>query len=130
MHDIAFGGPAGASWARPIAGVTATQSPHNGFVEAFLRFGTPGLVLFGALLVALWVRRRSASTEGSLTPNAVGLLMIAQALYAVAYALGPVQGLVLGVLISTTSLVGSRAEATTPRLGATRSSRRVIVAHR
>ncbi len=99
IGDLAVGGPSGASWSRLIDGSLATASPHDAYVEAFLRFGLPGVALFAGLLLTLWMRRRQLGRR-LLTPNAVGLLLLAQAVYSVAYMLEPAQGLILGVLVS------------------------------
>ncbi|HXY84030.1 MAG TPA: O-antigen ligase family protein [Gaiellaceae bacterium] len=115
--DIASGGPAGASWARAVNGILVTQAPHDAFVEAFLRFGVPGVALFGGLLIALWSRRTALGASNVLPASAVGLILIAQVVFSVTYTLGPVQGLILGIFISTLSLERAKARYRVPARG-------------
>jgi hypothetical protein len=119
VADVASGGPAGASWARSGAEGIVTVSPHSAFVEAFLRFGTPGLALFFGLFVVLWLRRYGVSSRSSLTGNAVGLILIAQGLYSVAYTLGPIQGLILGIFVSGLSWRSTEERAPTRAIPST-----------
>jgi hypothetical protein len=100
LSDIAAGGPAGASWARQILGSTVTVAPHDAYLEAFLRFGLPGLVLFLGLWVVVWKRTKDVARHVGLTSTAIVLLLTSQSLYGVAYPLGEVQGLIFGVFIS------------------------------
>jgi hypothetical protein len=109
--DVLSGGPAGASWARTVFGATQTVAPHDAFVEAFLRFGAPGVALFCGLLLTLWIKRRAVSSRDGLSANAVGLIVIAVALFSITYSPGPVQGLILGILVSSLSLRGAEARA-------------------
>ncbi len=98
--DVVSGGPAGASWTRVINGTVAAQVPHDAFVEAFLRFGLPGVVLLLGLLGAAWAGRCRAGDANGLSANAVGVIVVAQAVFCLPYNLGSIQGLILGVLAS------------------------------
>ncbi len=109
VGEVLFGAPAGESWARTIAGSTVTVSPHSAFVEAFLRFGAPGVLIFMGLFVVIWLRRRSISSGTSLTPNAIGLIVIGQLLFSGAYTLSAIQGLLLGVCVAALAPVGVRS---------------------
>jgi hypothetical protein len=100
LSDIAAGGPAGASWARQVLGSTVTLPPHNAYLEAFLRFGLPGLTLFLGLWGVIWKKTEDVARHVGLTSTAIVLLLTSQALYGVAYPLGAIQGLIFGVFIS------------------------------
>jgi hypothetical protein len=104
LSDVATGGPAGASWARQIAGSAVELSPHNAYVEAFLRFGLPGLVIFLGLWVVVWKGRASIPRHVGMTSTAIVLLLTSQALFGIAYSLGEVQGLIFGIFISGLTL--------------------------
>ncbi len=104
LSELVTGGPSGESWARQIEGLTATQSPHNMYVEMFLRFGLPGLVIFFALLVVVWKGRVGIARHVGLTSSAIVLLLTSQVLYGGAYQLDEVQGLIFGILISGLTL--------------------------
>ena len=112
LLNITSGGPAGESWARTINGDVVTLAPHDAFVEAFLRFGVPGVVLFVGLLLSLWVRRRDVSAASGLPTRAVGLILIALAVYCVTYSPDLVQGLVLGIFIAALSAEARAPSAT------------------
>ena len=97
------GGPAGASWARQDRRFdSAPLSPHNAYVEAFLRFGLPGLAIFLGLWVVVWKRKAGVARQVGLTSTAIVLLLTSQAIYGVAYPLGEVQGLIFGIFICWT----------------------------
>lgn len=100
LSDVMFGMPSGASWARVVDFGTTNVSPHNFFVEAFLRFGLPGVVLLAMLLYALWRHRASYASRVGLTQTCITLIVVSQFAFSMTYALGIVQGLILGVLIS------------------------------
>ncbi len=104
LSELVTGGPSGESWARQIQGITAIQSPHNVYVEMFLRFGLPGLVIFFALLVVVWKGRVGIARHVGLTSSAIVLLLTSQVLYGGAYQLDEVQGLIFGILISGLTL--------------------------
>ena len=72
-------------------------------VEAFLRFGLPGVVLYCTLLFALWRRRCDIARGSALPASAVALILVAQATFSVTYMLGPSQGLLLGIFVCALS---------------------------
>lgn len=111
LLDLATGGPAGASWARQILDRTAVQSPHDTYVETFLRFGLPGLVIVAALGVAIWKGRVGIARYVGLTSSTVVLLLTTQALFGIAYQFDEVQGLILGIFISGLTLARAKDTA-------------------
>ena len=127
--DLITGGPAGADWARVINQHVATQAPHDAFVEAFLRFGVPGVGLFCFVLVLLWSRRRDVGMVGALPASAVGLILVAQAIFSVSYMLGPNQGLILGAFISSLSWERSVSYSSARELGPDSPTTRLALGH-
>jgi O-antigen ligase len=100
VSQLVYGAPAGASWPRLINGQVVTASPHDGFVDAYLRFGLPGLSVLCALGLLLWRRRTAIAAGTGLTADAIGLLLLTQLVFSIAYTLDPVQGIIDGLLVS------------------------------
>ena len=111
LDHIVTGGPAGADQSRLVQGQIIDVSAHNGFVDAYVRFGLPGTLFLLALGVLIWRRRAEIATRGGLPASAVGLLILTQAVFAIAYSLDAVQGLMLGVFISAMSPAAAREPA-------------------
>lgn len=114
LSEVVFGEPSGASWARVIGKGVTDVSPHNFFVELFLRFGLPGVVALAVLLFILWSQRELYADVTGLTTTCITMLLIAQFAFCMTYGLDLVQGLMLGVLV--------RAHVSTPVPVATASS--------
>ena len=102
--DIAFGLPAGASLDRRIHNTTVSVSPHSLYVDQYLRFGIPGVILIVSLGFLLWRHRAEIATRVGLTPRCVTLLLIALFVYGLTYELGVVQGLILGIFVAALSV--------------------------
>jgi O-Antigen ligase len=112
--QVAVGEPSGTSWKREIAGEIVDRSPHNGFVDAYLRFGLPGVIVLCSLGILLWRRRDSLAAGAGLPSSTVALLLLTQIAFSVAYTLDLVQAIVCGVLVSglaTASPARSRIES-------------------
>jgi len=103
LSDSVFGMPAGASWERSINSVSIGVSPHDLYVEQFLRSGLPGVVVLVALGLVLWSRRGEFASRAGLTPTCVGLLLLAQFVFTITYSLDAVQGLIIGIFIASLS---------------------------
>lgn len=100
ISQLVAGEPSGTSWNRVINGHVADESPHDIYVDAYLRFGLPGVAIIFSLGLLLWRRRASVAAESGLTSEAVGLLLLTQLLYGITYTLDPVQGVIDGILVS------------------------------
>jgi hypothetical protein len=112
---LASGRPAGASFERVIGQQVVDQSPHDGFVDAYLRFGIPGVAVICLLGFLLWRRRSAVAAAIGLPAEAVGLLLLTQLVFSVAYTLDSIQGLILGILVSALAVKGAaRAPADEP----------------
>jgi hypothetical protein len=100
LHGSAWliGLPAGASLTRFVLGQITSVGPHSLFVEAIVRFGLLGPVVF----VAVWVRavrglRRSRELPW---PIWVGYAMVvSEAIFAISYGPGLGVGVALGLLL-------------------------------
>lgn len=103
-HSVAqtsFGEPSGETWSRSINGQVFTEAPHDDYVEAYLRFGLPGLAILLVLGWRLWRGRYKVDADTDEPGGTVvGLIIIAQAIFAVAYSLDLVQGLIAGLLVA------------------------------
>src|ERR1022692_3517568 len=98
--QLLFGQPSGASVARVIDGSLVMRSPHDGFVDAYLRFGGFGLAVLCALGILLWRHRAIIAAGSGLTVQAVSLVLLTQFIYCITYDLDLVQGLIDGLFIS------------------------------
>jgi len=110
VSQLAGGGPSGQSLQRSIGEQVVDQSPHDGFVDAYLRFGIPGVAVVCLLGFLLWRRRSSVGPASGLPAEAVGLLLLTQLTFSVAYTLDSIQGLIGGILVSGLAVKGA-AEA-------------------
>jgi hypothetical protein len=128
-HDASqfFGGaPSGADWSRIVNGISVDLSPHDGFVDAYLRFGVPGVVVISVLGFLLWRKRDTIGANvGGLPAEVVGLLVLTQAVFSVAYTLDCVQGLIAGILVS-----GLAVERTSDATAASRPHPAALAVHR
>ena len=98
-EEVALGLPAGTSLERRIGDQTAAHSPHSLYVDALLSFGFLGPL---AILWLWWLvirqRHRVAAVLG-LSAVTVVLLVASQAMFGVTSMLGPLQGVLLGMLL-------------------------------
>ena len=99
--ELLIGEPAGLSWSRVIFGESTDVAAHSSFVEAFLRFGVAGTAGLIVLLFTLYWRRADIGRHTGLTANAVTLLLLSQGLFAVTYTLPVVQGVIVGIFVSS-----------------------------
>jgi hypothetical protein len=107
--DLAVGQPAGGSFKRLIDGQVVDVSPHDGFVDAYIRFGLPGLLCLLWLGLLLWFRRFDIAAATQITPQAIGLLILTQLVFSIAYQLDTIQGLIAGILVSGLVVAPARA---------------------
>jgi hypothetical protein len=104
-HDstsqLAVGDPAGGgSFDRVIGGHPVNVSAHNDFIDAYIRFGLPGVLVLCWLGLLLWFRRVDVAAGTGLTAQAVGLLLLTQLVFSIAYPLDVIQGLIAGIFVS------------------------------
>jgi hypothetical protein len=111
VQEILTGQGSGASWDRLVQGQVAQQSPHNAFVDAYLRFGLPGVLVFSCLGLLLWYRRREIAAAAGVPSSTVTLLLVAQLVFCVAYNLDGPQGFIDGILVSSLAVVGAQMAA-------------------
>ena len=109
--NLATGQAAGGSFDRLINGQVVNVSPHDGFVDAYIRFGLPGLLCVLWLGWLLWSRRTEVAARTGLTDHAVGLLILSQLVFSVAYGLDAIQGMIAGILVAGLSTVPARVPA-------------------
>ena len=110
-QEILTGQGSGANWDRLVQGQVAQQSPHDAFVDAYLRFGLPGVLAFAGLGLLLWHRRREIAARVGVPTSTVTLLLLAQVVFCVAYNLDGPQGFIDGMLVSALAVAGARLTA-------------------
>lgn len=103
-QEVALGLPFGSGYVREVRGVEVPFTPHNYYVETFLRVGGLGLVLF-VVLYATTLRqllRRDIEPEepSLLSAELLALLCISQLLYFLTYHPNMEQGLVFGLAVA------------------------------
>ena len=101
-----IGQPLGSGWDRVMRGQVITVSPHNFYLEKYLRLGVVGvgalLLLYGWSLRRLWgdpTRGRIASAE------TLVLLAVTQLVYFIPYAPRD-QGMLLGLMLAAAASTG------------------------
>jgi O-antigen ligase len=107
--DVVLGRQFGAGFIREINGTVVTVAPHSHYVEAYLRFGLVGLVLTGVLVAACWRGAAETASRLGTTPGALRAVLVLLLVFGVSYRWDPVQGIALGVMISTSLRVKARA---------------------
>jgi hypothetical protein len=117
-HDsavqISAGDPAGADRSRLIGHRSVAVTPHNEFVDGYLRFGLPGVLIILSLWSILWVRRRELAPQIGLTPTVVALILATQAVFSFAYSLDVLQGMILGGFLSGLAAANATAPSRSP----------------
>ncbi len=98
-QEVALGLPAGTSLERRIGEGIATQSPHSVYVDSLLTFGVLGPIAVVWLWVLIVRRRHHAAAALQLSSVAVVLLVASQVVFGITNMLGPLQGLLLGMLL-------------------------------
>jgi hypothetical protein len=103
LEEVSVGRPFGSSYARMIVpGQIVEVSPHNFYLESFLRVGAIGLALL-VWLYAIGLRgthlasRSEPSDELLLSPGVLHVLVVTQLLYYITYSPDAAQGLLLGL---------------------------------
>lgn len=96
--SLVTGDPAGASMGRTVMGETIEYSAHNGLVDAYVRFGVPGVFVILWLAAVIWRRRRSVADALGIESAVVMLLLLTQAAFIFAYSWDSLQGLLIGAL--------------------------------
>lgn len=102
--EALHGQPFGTGWERMLRGQLIVVSPHNFYIESYLRVGLVGLTLL-VLLYGHVLRRLLASPRETtdLPPAVLVLILVSQLVYYVAYTPSAVDALMVGVAIAVTS---------------------------
>lgn len=105
-EDLVLGLPTGTSLKRRVGDQIATQSAHSLYVESLLTFGIVGPFLVVWPWILIIRRRRNVAAALGVSAVTVVLLIISQALFGITNTLGPLQGLLLGMLLQAVWLTG------------------------
>jgi hypothetical protein len=109
-EEVFLGIPTGTSLERQVGGLTATESPHNLYVDALLSFGILGPVAVMWLWLLIVRNRQQIAAGLGLSAVAVVLLVASQAVFGITNMLGPLQGVLLGMLLQA-AWIGRRTTA-------------------
>jgi hypothetical protein len=106
FSEVVLGQPFGRGWDRRMSnGVTVTVSPHNFYLETYLRVGIAGVVVILALyaiaLLGMRSDRRESTSELAppvmLSPSVLQAVVGVQLLYYVTYSPNEAQAVLLGI---------------------------------
>ena len=104
--EVAVGLPFGGGWERSFDGLTVDVTPHNFYLETFLRVGLVGVVALVLLYVialrgspgrALPGRRRPPGTPTALSSELLRTVIAIQLLYFISYTPDIAQSMLLGL---------------------------------
>lgn len=98
-EDVVLGLPTGTSLERQVGDTIATQSAHSLYVDALLTFGVLGPFAVLWLWVLVVRHRHRAAAVLELSAVSVVLLVVSQAVFGITNMLGPLQGVLLGILL-------------------------------
>ena len=99
-----IGKPFGSGWERQLGDRVVVVSPHNYYVETYLRLGVAGLMLLTILYLGTMRHLRHSVDRGSLlSPNALLVLLATHLIYYIPYSPGTLDALILGLAISVAS---------------------------
>ena len=102
VEDAMLGQPPGGGWERRFDGLVVDVSPHNFYVEMYLRLGIIGLVCLLMLYAFAVHRRRGQATrtfdaELLLPENVLRTMVGVNLLYFITYSPNPLQAMLLGL---------------------------------
>lgn len=119
--EYVLGKPFGAGYERSISTGEVDVSPHNFYVETFLRTGGVGLAALLLFYAVSVLRLRVSRTFGqaeSFYPRMMYVLLLTQLVFFVAYAPSYEQGVLLGIAASLVTAPLYRRESSPVRTGA------------
>jgi O-antigen ligase len=118
IEEHLFGQPFGSGFEREVDGSQETSSPHNYYLEVYLRLGLVGVgLLFGLYLWVLGRLWRAPRGDGLLSPDVLLLLIATQLVYYIPYAVAE-QAVLFGLAASAAAVQGVRGQV--PHAGRTR----------
>jgi hypothetical protein len=103
LQDWLLGAPFGGGFDRLVEGRVVTVSPHNYYLETFLRTWLTGLLLL--LGMTAWVLNRTLRSRGGpadLRDDALGICVVVASLYYATSHAPMEQGVVFGLAVSAT----------------------------
>ncbi len=95
LVDTLLGHPFGTGFARLINGHIVNVSPHNWYLQTFLRIGLVGLLT----MVGVYLRALVALRSGSRADLLCRLVLLTQLIYSITYAPSMEQGVALGLVL-------------------------------
>lgn len=126
--DVLVGRPFGGGWERRMDGQLVTASPHNFYLETYLRAGAVGTALLLAWFLAVLRELRStATTSGWLPDGTLLLVVVGYAVYFLTYTPPTEQALLVGIATAAAGAARQRSWAQLPAAVAPRSAREAAV---
>jgi O-antigen ligase len=125
LQELVLGRPYGTGWTRSfVPGWPIDVSPHNFYIESFLRVGIVGLaIILAVYAVAIWATHRASQNAtmfgGLLSPVTLHVVVAVQLLYFITYTPDMPQAVLVGL---SCAMLNQRADtaATHDRLVARR----------
>jgi hypothetical protein len=120
-EEVLTGMPFGTGWARALSAQNVVDvSPHNFYLETFLRIGLLGLAaLLATYYLALKATRRfpeHRSQDGLLSPSILHVAVAMQMIYSITYSPDFAQAMLLGLAAAVASSNRSHSDNSSPRL--------------
>jgi hypothetical protein len=120
-EEVLTGRPFGTGWARALSADNVVDvSPHNFYLETFLRLGLAGLAaLLAIYYLALRATRRfpqQRHKDGLLSPSILHVAIGMQLIYSIAYSPGFAQAMLLGLAAAVASSNGYRVDHSSSHL--------------
>jgi O-antigen ligase len=115
LWTYALGTPLGGGFERSIADRLVNVSPHNAYLQVYLRMGAVGLGLFLTMYVACWrgLRRPVPTAVAFPDRRFYEVVLLLQMVYCITYFVGYPEGLMLGMLAAVVSRSASPATTLT-----------------
>lgn len=132
-QDLLLGRPMGDGYERKIRSYTVDVTPHNYYLQVFLRLGAVGLAMFVALLAYPARRLRGGPRHAPdvLAPGMMRVLLVMQWVFFITWKPDSVQGIVLGLILATAAPARPPSRLPQAHAGATPEPDRVLpLAHR
>jgi len=101
--DYLFGKPFGSGYVRKVWNIERTETPHNYYIQTFLRLGVFGLIALlctYAILISRLAQSGSRKVGGYFSGRLVYILLITQLIFFIAYSPSYEQGIILGLAMA------------------------------
>jgi hypothetical protein len=107
--EVVTGSPFGGGWERVLDGNVVDVSPHNFYLETYLRMGFAGVVgLLALYALALRGARRTSALDGFLARDVLTAMVVMQLGYYITYTPNGAQAILLGLACAAATAAAER----------------------